>query len=273
MSVLASFEAGNLYQRRLARGRDVQQNRGLMSLQVFSEEDEQCILGIAALLSQMEGNFIIRHPSYNVRLKMQKRLGARLIFLLTMGDYAQRLCEAVLAYVKEGSQVMTLGAGVGLVSLLAFERSKKQVVVVEADPALQEILEANALLNRADFNVQWGCVVAGQNAGLTDYYVAEDLWCSSVYLEKGEGYQHIQVPVLNLDQLIKTNCVNTLVIDIQGAELGLFEGVDLSAIETLILTVHTELIGETATAKLVAYLGEKGFKLQDLKGWVFVFKR
>lgn len=274
-NVFMEAGAGELYQRRLMREKDLYSGRGLMSMEIFSDEDEACILGISSLLSQLEGQFIIAHPRYPVRLKIQKKLGARLVFLLTMGDYAQRLCESVEGYVKEGARVLTLGAGIGLVSMLAFQKSKQTVMAVEADPTLLQVLETNALLNDAELDIRMGCVVTGQDDGMTDYYISSDLWSSSIYVERGEdlGAEHVQVPVLNVDTLIKEHKADVLLVDIQGAELGLFEQKELKGIETLILTIHTELIGENATARVISNLLSKGFELKDMMGWVFVFKR
>ena len=264
-----------VYKDRLVLEKDVYQSRGLMSPYKNIDMLEERIRGLASLLNQQEGDSIMRHPRHDILLVINRTVGAEAAYLLSCGDYVQRQLDIVSQFVKPGDRVLNIGAGLGVIAMKAAQISGEPVLAVEPNEDLHAIIVKNAALNKVQVDVEKGCVVAGQKEGETDFYIAPQLWSSSIFVEnqeEGEG-EVKKVPVVSLEKLTQQHKANFLFLDVQGAEIGLLDDTDLKSFSRVVVRIHTSLIGEKATASVVNAVMKQGFELKDIQGWCFCFEQ
>jgi len=110
--------------------------------------------------------------------------------------------------------------------------------------------------------------------GETTFHMVEEAWASNIFEHlQEERTDSVSVPVVSVEKLLKQYRPTILAIDIQGAELGLFNQLPLDSVRELVVAIHTPLIGEKATAETTAAILRQGFELRDIAGWVSHFSR
>jgi FkbM family methyltransferase len=276
-NVLATTQAGqpyNVFQDRLKVSSTLYKKRGLMRAPKLSAAEELQIRSLANILNQLTTDMVLEHPRYAMKLALNETVGAKLAYLISVGDYVQHFLDAVDAYVQEGDRVLDIGAGLGVSGVLAAQCSGQKVTLVEPNPSLQYVMHKNCELNKVEATLVQACLVAGQKMGTTEFFIAEEPWSSSIFAkDSSEAGKEENVPVKSVDDLVQESEANTLLVDIQGAELGIFDEATLDKVQKAVVAIHTPLIGETNTAKVVNAIILKGFHLVDIRGWTFVFEK
>lgn len=266
--------ANKVYSQRLERDNIIASERGLSRMPQVMPNEEQELLGVAHVLNQIVGDIVIKHPRYGMKFVVNQFVGSRISYLLACGDYVEGCLRLVHRYVEEGDRVLDAGAGIGVTSCIAGSLSKRTVLAIEPNQTLHSIVMKNADLNKVSIQVEQGCFVVGQHEGYTDFHIAEEVWSSSVFATNMDcNKSSDKVAVTDFDETIKSHDINTLIIDIQGSELGFFDDKDMSHIDKAIITINTPLIGEKGTAQIIRTLHQKGLEIQDMSGWSYMFKR
>ncbi|NVJ98540.1 MAG: FkbM family methyltransferase [Alphaproteobacteria bacterium] len=170
------------------------------------------------------------------------------------------LIEKVL---KPGDKVIELGTGIGITSMTAARIvGAKNVCTHELNPYLVAWAQDNFARNDLALTVMQEALLprASMPEGYIDFHVHKDFWSSS--LVKRDGIQEtIQVPVVCLEDKIATFGANTLIIDIEGAEVSLFETLDLAGIEKIILEIHYKSAGRQPTNQMIGNIQAAGYFL------------
>lgn len=263
-----------LFNSRLHRDEELRKGRALMVYPQPTPEEEQNILGLASLLNQLQGAALLQHPKLPLLLAATRDCSPRQVFLFTQGDHNQRYLEFIQKAIRPSDQLLELGAGFGLGSILALKAGAAKAVAVEPHPLMLQALQRNAEANRVNLEVLQGCVVPGQTQGETTFHLVEEAWASNIFEHhQDERTDSVPVPVVSVEKLLKQHQPTVLAMDIQGAELGLFNKLSLESVRELVIAIHTPLLGEKATAETTAAITRHGFELRDIAGWVFHFSR
>lgn len=194
------------------------------------------------------------------------------------GRYEGGECAALRRVLRPGDRVLELGAGLGLCSTVAAQvEGVEAVVAIEANPELLPLIRETHRLNGVEGKVDLRNGVAMPTGGAAvPFYVRPDFWASS--MEAGSrGYSRIEVlPAIGLDTLMAELRPTVIVCDIEGGELGLFDGVDLSGVRHLVLELHPKVYGTEGMGRIACGLAVQGlYPAADnkLESSVQVFER
>lgn len=164
--------------------------------------------------------------------------------------------EALQAAIRPDDTVLELGGGVGFISThLMKHLGAKRVVAVEADPRLIPVIHRTHRLN--DVAVEVLNYVAARRNGTVLFNEQEAFWASSVVLLPDS--RQVRLPSCDVQGLITTIRPDVVVVDIEGGESTLFDGIKLVGVRHLIVEVHQPQIGFPGIAACMAHLARAGF--------------
>ena len=189
----------------------------------------------------------------------REALPPRLWRAMAEGWYEDAELEAVVGVLRPGDTVLELGAAIGFVSAFAARRpGVRRVVAVEANPRLIPLARRTHELNGTAPSVELvNAVVTNGGEGEADFYLHEEVWASSTHpLPKAE---RVRLPARSLESLVAEVRPDVLVVDIEGGEAGLFEGVRLPGVRAVIMEVHRDVIGLEGVSRVFARMAEAGF--------------
>ncbi len=172
----------------------------------------------------------------------------------------RRLSEA---YLNAEDCVLEIGGAIGFIGLFCQKKiGIKNYVTVEANPNTLGTLKANYKRNGLESEV-WHKAVAGES-GPVKLNIGNEFWENSL-LDNTEdsANETVEVEGRTLNQLVEeaSFTVNTLIIDVEGAEQFIdFKQVP-DSIEKIIIEVHPEFIGVEKVYGLVSDLIVKGFRV------------
>lgn len=176
------------------------------------------------------------------------------------GRYEGGECAALRRVLRPGDRVLELGAGLGLCSTVAaMAEGVERVVAIEANPELLPLIRETHRLNGVEGRVDLrNGVAVPQGGDDIAFYIRPDFWASS--MEAGSrGYTRVEtLPAIGLTDLIAELRPTVLVCDIEGGELGLFDGLDLSGVRNLVLELHPKVYGKEGLARIGTVLACKG---------------
>ncbi|MFN0113866.1 MAG: FkbM family methyltransferase [Paracoccaceae bacterium] len=161
--------------------------------------------------------------------------------------------------VRPGDTVVEIGTGIGFISLLAARLAQPgRVHSYEANPALKPVIEANYALNglTPDLTMK---AVTGDGAPVE--FFANDNIVSSSTQDRGLAARKIRVDSEALDAVLARTRPTVIVIDIEGAEIGVLAESPLAGVRELVIELHPHIVGDGPTASLLDSLAARGFRL------------
>jgi FkbM family methyltransferase len=191
-----------------------------------------------------------------------------------LGSYERPERLAIRRFLDPALPVVELGAAVGVVSCLTNRRLRdpSRHVVVEANPDLIPVLQANRDLNGCGFEILHRALAYGGETAA--FYPYRNFLGSSVEVATA---RRVEVPATGLRLILDDRGFDrcTLICDIEGGERALVrnEGEVLAArVQTLILEVHPHLLGNEGVRRLLADLGTHGFRVVHRRRDTFVLR-
>jgi FkbM family methyltransferase len=151
--------------------------------------------------------------------------------------------------VQDDDVVLDLGAGLGLISTVAYKTYRAAAIhSYEADPRLPPLIAETHRLNGVrGVHVTHAAVTsdaAAVAAGSIRMHLRSSFWANSIHAPKGANTRRaVAVPVVSLAAIMQDVRPTVIFCDIEGAEVGLFDGVDLSGVRHVIVEVHPEVTG------------------------------
>jgi FkbM family methyltransferase len=172
------------------------------------------------------------------------------------GYYEAAEAEHVPGILQDGERVLEIGAGIGFVSTIAALTGKaSKVIAVEANPALIPAIKRNHELNHVDADVYNEILSAEEGVG--HLHVHPDFWASS--LTDWEGARRVEVRKTSLQRRLEEWRPTLIIVDIEGGEATLFDGVDLKGVSRIMLELHQEGIGRRGMKHVFDVLSAQGF--------------
>ncbi|WP_142637119.1 FkbM family methyltransferase [Ruegeria faecimaris] len=164
-------------------------------------------------------------------------------------------------FIDPKDRVVELGAGIGFISsYLVTQLGVRHAMCIEANPTLCEFIgrvhKANDIANVEVVNA----VALGDTRvpGTARFYIREPFWSSS--LDPDPDYvSEVSVPERPLSEILRDFEANVLIVDIEGGEKFLFDGVDLVNVQKVYLEVHTRKIGLHGIKACFDHLSALGF--------------
>lgn len=189
---------------------------------------------------------------------------------ILLGNYEEEEIELIERHLREDTDVIELGAGIGFTSCFInkkIEQDYKQISV-EANKNLIPVLERHRKLNNSSFAIE--NLAYSEHRGTIGFSEGENYITGSVK----NGSTSLEVHTTNLELLSKKHGFGefSLVADIEGAEKDLIES-ELQVLEEkcrmMIIEFHMDIDGvKEAKQKL----GDSEFELVDKLGDVFVYE-
>ncbi len=189
------------------------------------------------------------------------------------GSYEKRERELVARFVLPVDRVLELGTGVGIVAMTAAKIvGPSHIVTYDANPDIAADARANFARNGLEgIEARVGLLANRRRfiPGAAAFGVAEEFWASRRPGEGEQGFERvISAPVRCLEDEIEAFGANVLICDIEGGEVDLLTGADLSALRLIVLETHYWAQGETATDAMVRELILNGFAIHlEASAW------
>lgn len=181
--------------------------------------------------------------------------------ILTNGFEAREAAE-IPAIVREGDNVLEIGAGIGFIStLIARQEAVNKVYAVEANPNLLTFMEDVHALNGISEKIErLNFVLTNEDTPAMTFYQRSDFWMGSLMEGPNPYYATVDVPTANLDQFLRDRQISLIVCDIEGAETMIFDKADLSGVDRIYLELHDHVTGLSGVGHVFRTLGAQGFE-------------
>lgn len=187
------------------------------------------------------------------------RVLARAVLRGTYEGPERKLAKAVL---RRGMSVIEVGAGIGLVGLVAARLVEDgQVVSYEANPNLERIIRRNYSLNARHPRLDMRAVT--KEGFAVRFFRNPNVVSSSLLDRETPEAQQISVDSVRLQDVIAENKPDVLIMDVEGAEVSLLGECDLGGIQHIIAELHPHIVGEDVITKLIATIEDKGFVVAE----------
>jgi FkbM family methyltransferase len=195
-------------------------------------------------------------------------------YLLLTGKHEAPERQLIRRFLDPALPLVELGGALGVVSCIANAElhDPSQHVVVEANPALIPVLEANRYRNRSRFSILHRAI--GYGAATLPFPVSHDVLASSAHVP---GPSTVTVRTTSLATILREHGFSrcNLVCDIEGTEVELVREeapVLATAVEVLIMEVHDRVVGAGPCSAMLQSLNDLGFEMLD-KSWDTVAMR
>ena len=186
-------------------------------------------------------------------------------YLLLTGKHEAPERTLIRRHLDPSLPLVELGGALGVVSCVAnaMLHDPTRHVVVEANPELLPVLEANRRRNGRAFSVLHRAV--GYGSPTIRFPVSSDVLASSTFIS---GSSTVEVQTTSLAAILQAHNFSrcTLVCDIEGAEVDLVreEGSVLrESVNALIMEVHDRVVGQEACEAMFQSLNSLGFELVE----------
>ena len=176
------------------------------------------------------------------------------------GRFETEEASQIPCIVRPGDRVLEIGAGTGFIStLLSRQRRVSRIVAVEANPYLLDYMVRLHVRNRVRKVRRINAVLTNEPAPSATFYLRQDFWMGSLAPAPNPYVGTVEVPTMNLDQLLRDEGIDLIVCDVEGAETFLFHDADLSGVDRVFLEMHDHVTGLSGVRGLFATLAGQGF--------------
>jgi FkbM family methyltransferase len=171
------------------------------------------------------------------------------------GTYEMQEASVLDALIEPNEIILEIGAGCGFISAYCAKNANtKAVYCVEANPQLIEVIKLTHHINGVDATV-YGEILA-KDAGEAEFFVNKDFWASGT--DKSLGTM-IKVKTASLQERLDALRPTMLIVDIEGGEETLFDGVDLACVRKIMIELHQHVIGRRGVKKVFDVLSAQNF--------------
>jgi len=201
------------------------------------------------------------------------------------GKYERDMRGLIKRHLCRGGATIELGASIGVVSCItnSLLDDPKAHVVVEANPEIIPLLEANKEENKSGFTVKYAAIAYGSDT--VPFYVHKKSTGGSVHFKTDK---EVKVPTISLKQILDESGFNNvnLIVDIEGAEIPLIANeadvigdhvrklfIEMHPPESKEIIFHRKTPQDEASANALRTLEKKGFVLIDQSYTVYVLEK
>jgi FkbM family methyltransferase len=176
--------------------------------------------------------------------------------------------------------VIELGAGLGYMSsLIAAKCQPRAIHSFEANPALIPYIHAVHRVNGIETVTVTNALLGARKAKAREFYVRGDFLASSLEDNLGDAHGGVvrvaEVPVLNVNTVLKEIRPTVMMCDIEGAEVELFAHADLSCLRAAVVELHPQWVGQAGVQAVFDAMAKSGLTYfpRSSNGKVVLFKR
>ena len=191
-------------------------------------------------------------------------------FLFKTYEYNDR--RLVEKYIDSSNNCIIIGGGLGFISVLAYKKSKKKILVFEIDKKLIKNLNDNLIKNNCEFQIYEKNLILGKKTkNNEEFYFNEDFLCSSKYLNKGKKRV---IENISSDEIKTFKKYNSLIIDGEGIEEYFIQNLNqLKNIQYIIFELHFNIFSKNKIETMFKNLELNKFVFQDKCFNSYYFKK
>lgn len=162
--------------------------------------------------------------------------------------------------VRPGDRVLEVGAGIGFISTLLSRCDEvESVLAVEANPLLMDYMTRVHVENGVTKVVRCNAVLTNAAEHSMRFYLRDDFWMGSLMPGPNPYHATVDVPTLNLNEVLRREAISLIVCDVEGAEVSFFDGADLAGVDRIFVELHDHVTGLLKVGHLFSSLGARGF--------------
>ena len=185
------------------------------------------------------------------------RMDEMILTALLKGGYELAERDLARAAIRSGDRVLEIGAGIGVVSLVCTRLVEAgQVTSYEANSSLAPMIRENFALNGMIPRLVLKAVTT--EGGSVEFFKNQNFVSSST-IDRNLIAEKITVESDSIDTAIENSRANVIVMDVEGAEIGLLKKASLPAIREIIVEVHPHIVGDEPIKEMVQHLELQGF--------------
>jgi FkbM family methyltransferase len=171
------------------------------------------------------------------------------------GTYEMQEASVLDALIEPSEIVLEIGAGCGFISAYCAKNAHtKAVFCVEANPQLIEVIKLTHHINGVNATI-FGEILA-KDPGEAEFFVNKDFWASGTHKSLGTM---IKVRTASMQERLDALRPTMLIVDIEGGEETLFDGVDLACVRKIMIELHQHIIGRRGVKKVFDVLSAQNF--------------
>lgn len=191
--------------------------------------------------------------------------------MLYKGVYESHECDLIKRSLQHTDRVLEIGAGIGLVSLVATRIcGEGRVLSCEANPEMESIIRENYRLNGWQANLRM-CAVTSDGREMMLF--RNDNVLSSSAFDRGLAGDEVTVKSCALDDLIDAYDPSFMIMDVEGMEIELLHNSDLSRVRAIVVEMHPHIVGREEIATLVRNVEAKGFEVAEVRHKTYLLTR
>lgn len=235
------------------------------SLNPWDEVSRSGAAGPESAVARAERLGYVCHGEFGTKLAYDAEvMSPQVVEKIERGGYERFEARRSRDLVKAGDRVIELGAGLGFLSaLIVGQTDVGEYVMVEADPRLADVIRRTHELNGLPTPTSIRTCVATCDQDLlakgeVEFHVGAK-FCASSILGVRKRKDTVIVPVVPLVDVIEETKANVLLVDIEGAETGVFNGTPLGTVERIVMEIHPHRIGDAGVRKVFSSLDTLGF--------------
>lgn len=211
---------------------------------------------------QISGVFISTAPS-DVARRIRKAL--------FNGTYEDQERFFVKKYVKKTSRILEIGCGIGLVSLVARKICTDGFIIsYEANPQMEALIKKNYALNNLVPNLEMRAV--STDGKKVEFYIDPEVLSSSLF-DRRMSHKKAIVESDALGDILNKIKPDTIIMDVEGAEVDLLGSSKLASVTQMIIETHPHIVGDNKISQLNKKLEILNFKEMERRGKVCVYVR
>lgn len=190
---------------------------------------------------------------------------------LFKGDYEAAERALLPRAVKPGDRVLEIGAGIGLISMLCNRLAAPgPVASFEANPRMAETIRRNTALNGMTCDLTMKAVT--EDGAPLRFFVDDNIISSSM-IRRNDKMQEVEVPSEAIGSTIARHQPDVIVMDVEGAEIGLLRKAELSEVKRILVEMHPHIVGKAAVDALSADIEAAGLHLIAISSLNYLFVR
>jgi FkbM family methyltransferase len=197
------------------------------------------------------------------------RYARNIISALDNGSYEGRERQLIAELVQPSDRIIEAGTAIGIVSMTAATIvGSENVLTFDANPDIVEDARENFRRNGlSGIKLHVGVLKCRGNITrpreTENFYIDGAFWASRLDASSTTPgiIKTVNVPVVCLEDEIRSHAATVLVCDIEGGETGLLMQADLAGIRLIIMETHYWAAGESATDAMMRKLIVEGFAI------------
>lgn len=184
------------------------------------------------------------------------------------GHYEKGERSLAAEFLQPDDRVLEVGTAAGAIAMTsALIVGPENVVTFDANPEIVEDARANFAHNGLSAIKSNVAILRNRKNyradEMVDFFISKNFWASRLFARETatDIEKVVSIPTACLEDEIEEHGATALMCDIEGGEVDLLLGADLSSIRLIVIETHYWAVGEEKTDRMIADLIKQGFSI------------